>query len=174
MGGVTTPPAPIVLDGTFVLVPQHDRLKMYLFKTPTESYGFSVGSTADFQYWAGGVDDGNHEFYTARSKRLVINSTGLAVTGRISASGGFIGTSPSVSSTTNTWVSVGNSSIGCYIIRDITTGGAGQFVFYGAGGVSTIVNNMVNVEVRSNGGVFEIRITGGTSPRVFTHVAMTV
>ena len=73
---VTTPTA-IVMDGTYrTATPAFDKLKFYLFKGSTESYGFGLGGDGDVQYWAGSSSNGNHRFYTSQVERLRIAPNG--------------------------------------------------------------------------------------------------
>lgn len=73
---VATPTA-IVMDGTYrSATPAFDKLKFYLFKASTESYGFGLGGDGDVQYWAGSSSNGNHRFYTSQVERLRIAPNG--------------------------------------------------------------------------------------------------
>ena len=58
-----------------------DKLKIYLFKGATETYGFGVGGNADVQYWAGGTGTGTHKFFTGLSERMRITSSGNVLIG---------------------------------------------------------------------------------------------
>jgi hypothetical protein len=50
-----------------------DKLKIYLYNSGTEKYGFTVGSSADIQYHS----NGRHDFYISNSSVITINSSGL-------------------------------------------------------------------------------------------------
>jgi hypothetical protein len=70
-------PTSIVMDGTYRnSTPAFDKLKFYLFKASTESYGFGLGGDGDVQYWAGSSSNGNHRFYTSQVERLRIAPNG--------------------------------------------------------------------------------------------------
>jgi len=79
-GSVATPTS-VTLDGTYSSTPGWDKLKLYLYKSATESFGFGVGASADIQYWAGAAATGRHSFYTARTERVRINGTGNLLLG---------------------------------------------------------------------------------------------
>jgi hypothetical protein len=73
---VTTPTS-IVMDGTYRnSTPAFDKLKFYLYKSFTETYGFGLGGNADIQYWAGASNDGKHVFYTSQTERVRIAADG--------------------------------------------------------------------------------------------------
>lgn len=54
-----------------------DKLKLYLFKNPTQTYGLGVGQNSDMQYWAGSSSTGMHIFFTSQIERVSINSLGV-------------------------------------------------------------------------------------------------
>jgi hypothetical protein len=97
--GQTSTPSYIWLGNDFSNGATRDKLKIYLYNSGTEQYGFSVGSNADVQYHSNGI----HDFYIANSNAVRINSNGhvgigttapsqkLSVIGNIYANGGFIG-----------------------------------------------------------------------------------
>jgi hypothetical protein len=97
--GQTSTPSYIWLGNDFSNGATRDKLKIYLYNSGTEQYGFSVGSNADVQYHSNGI----HDFYIANSNAVRINSNGhvgigttapsqkLHVVGNIYANGGFIG-----------------------------------------------------------------------------------
>jgi hypothetical protein len=74
--GTTTTPTAIALDGTYTTGAAFDRLKFYLFKSSTESYGITVGDLANFQYWAGTTTTGVHQWFTSQTERMRIDSSG--------------------------------------------------------------------------------------------------
>jgi len=53
-----------------------NKLKIYLLKTVSETYGFGLGGNADIQYWAGSSSNGMHRFFTSQIERLRIDSSG--------------------------------------------------------------------------------------------------
>jgi len=80
--GSTSTPSYIWLGNDFSNGTTRDKLKIYLYNSGTEKYGFSVGSNADIQYHSNGI----HDFYISNTFSTRINSTGLAV-GTTSAPG---------------------------------------------------------------------------------------
>ena len=75
-GQVATPTA-IEMDQTYrQSPPAFDKLKLYLFKGASESYGFGLGASADVQYWAGSSSTGIHAWYTSQTERARIDSSG--------------------------------------------------------------------------------------------------
>ena len=76
VGGTATPTS-LTLDNTYRAGgPSWDALKLNLFKSATEAYGFGVGSSEDLHYYAGGASTGIHAFYTSRTERLRLTSDG--------------------------------------------------------------------------------------------------
>jgi hypothetical protein len=83
--GAVTPTA-IQMDNTFKTgTPAFDKLKFYLFKSSTESYGFNVADFSDLQYWAGSSSSGTHRFFTSQTERMRITSGGLVNIGTTTA-----------------------------------------------------------------------------------------
>lgn len=75
--GDNTTPSYLQLDGTYrVGGSLWDKLKFYLFFFGGESYGFGLGDISNLQYWAGSASTGKHEFYTSRTKRVLIDDAG--------------------------------------------------------------------------------------------------
>jgi hypothetical protein len=74
--GSTTTPTALSMDGTYASAPAWDRLKFYLFKNSTESYGLGLGVNADMQYWAGPTNDGIHTFFTRQTERMRLDNNG--------------------------------------------------------------------------------------------------
>lgn len=75
-GGSTTPTA-IRLDDTYRTGGDaFDKLKFYLYKSLTETYGFGLGDLGDIQYWAGTNSTGTHRFFTSKTERMRIASSG--------------------------------------------------------------------------------------------------
>jgi hypothetical protein len=70
--GQTSAPSYIWLGNDFSNGATRDKLKIYLYNSGTEQYGFSVGSNADVQYHSNGI----HDFYIANSPAVRINSSG--------------------------------------------------------------------------------------------------
>ena len=75
-GAVTTPTA-IRLDDTYRTGGDaFDKLKFYLYKSATETYGLGLGDLSDIQYWAGTTSTGVHRFFTSQTERMRITSGG--------------------------------------------------------------------------------------------------
>lgn len=74
-GAVTTPTA-ITMDNSYYLGAASDKLKLYLFRNGTESYGLGLGSAGDVQYWAGTSATGIHRFFTSAQERMRIDASG--------------------------------------------------------------------------------------------------
>ena len=74
-GPVTTPTA-LELDNSYSSTAGFDKLKLYLLKTGSETYGFGLGANADVQYWAGSSSTGIHRFYTSQTERAQIAANG--------------------------------------------------------------------------------------------------
>jgi hypothetical protein len=74
-GGTTTPTA-IELDDTYTTTDGFDKLKMYLYRDGSQSYGLGLGSIADVQYWAGSSSTGVHRFFTSQTERMRLNASG--------------------------------------------------------------------------------------------------
>jgi hypothetical protein len=73
---VTTPTA-ILMDGTYRNgADAFDKLKFYLYKSSTETYGLGLGGNSDLQYWSGTTSTGLHRFFTSQTERMRITSAG--------------------------------------------------------------------------------------------------
>ena len=70
--GATATPSYIWLGNDFSNGTTRDKLKIYLYNSGIEQYGFTVGSNADIQYHSNTL----HDFYTANSLSLRINGSG--------------------------------------------------------------------------------------------------
>ena len=104
--GSTATPGNILMDGSYTSTPAWNSLKFYLYKGASESYGITVGSLADVQYWAGSSTSGIHRWYTKQTEQMRIHASGgvsignttdpgatnLSVTGKI-----WVGTTSNVS-----------------------------------------------------------------------------
>jgi hypothetical protein len=108
--GSTATPTSLTLDNTYrSSSPSWDALKLNLYKSATEAYGFGVGADADLHYYAGDASSGVHAFYTSRQERLRITSAGLVG----------IGTS---SPSTNLHIGSGSGTgLGVLLSRGVTT-----------------------------------------------------
>ncbi len=116
-GGVSTPTA-IRLDDTYRTGgAAFDKLKLYLYKSSTETYGFGLGDVADLQYWAGTTSTGTHRFFTSQTERMSITSGGellIGTTSSLLASSGRGVIEINGSSSSIIGLKVGNS-IGSYL-----------------------------------------------------------
>lgn len=75
--GPSTTPTAITMDGTYRTGGNaFDKLKFYLFKSSTESYGLGLADDSDMQYWAGTTSTGNHKFFTSQTERMRITANG--------------------------------------------------------------------------------------------------
>ena len=81
--GSTSTPSYIDLGNNYSNGTTRDKLKIYLYNTGTEQYGFTVGPTSDIQYHS----NINHDFYIANSIKAKINTDGLTITGNSQISG---------------------------------------------------------------------------------------
>jgi hypothetical protein len=70
--GATATPSFIWLGNDYSNGTTRDKLKIYLYNSGTEQYGFSVGSIGDVQYHSNTI----HDFYIANGNALRINSSG--------------------------------------------------------------------------------------------------
>jgi hypothetical protein len=89
--GPTTNPTAIEIDNTYSSSAAFNRLKLYLFKGASETYGFSVGELGDIQYWAGSSYTGAHRWFTSQTERARIDSSGDFMVGKTSASDTSVG-----------------------------------------------------------------------------------
>jgi hypothetical protein len=72
-----TTPTAIQMDNSYKSgSPAFDTLKFYLFKSTSESYGFTVADQSDLQYWAGTTASGMHRWFTSQTERMRITSGG--------------------------------------------------------------------------------------------------
>jgi hypothetical protein len=70
--GSTSTPSNIWLGNDFSNGSTRDKLKVYLYNSGIEQYGFTVGSSGDVQYHSNSY----HDFYIANTLSLRINSSG--------------------------------------------------------------------------------------------------
>jgi hypothetical protein len=70
--GSTSSPSYIWLGNDYSNGTTRDKLKIYLYNSGTEQYGFSVGSLGDVQYHSNTL----HDFYTSNSLSVRINGSG--------------------------------------------------------------------------------------------------
>lgn len=73
--GSTSTPSFIWLGNDFSNGNTRDKLKIYLYNSGTEQYGFTVGSAADIQYHS----NGTHNFFIGNTFSTSINSTGIGI-----------------------------------------------------------------------------------------------
>jgi hypothetical protein len=86
-GGVSAP-TNILMDGTYRTGgAAFDALKLYLYKSSTETYGLGLGDLSDLQYWAGTTSTGVHRFFTSQTERMRITSGGSLLVGTTSDNG---------------------------------------------------------------------------------------
>jgi hypothetical protein len=71
--GAIATPYNINLGNTYSNGTTRDKLKIYLYNSGIEQYGFSVGSSGDIQYHS----NTTHDFYIANAKIATVNSTAL-------------------------------------------------------------------------------------------------
>jgi hypothetical protein len=104
-GAVTTPTA-IEMDSSYRNgSPAFDKLKFYLAKSGSETYGFGLGTNADITYWAGSSSSGIHAWYTSQTERVRITSGGDLLVGTTSALG-VTGEKVTISNNNNTVLSL--------------------------------------------------------------------
>jgi hypothetical protein len=70
--GQTATPSYIWLGNDYSNGQTRDKLKIYLYNSGTEQYGFTVGSQSDMQYHS----NQEHDFYVANSLKVRINQSG--------------------------------------------------------------------------------------------------
>jgi len=70
--GATATPSYIWLGNDYSNGTSRDKLKIYLYNSGTEQYGFSVGSIGDVQYHSNSI----HDFYVNNGNAVRINSSG--------------------------------------------------------------------------------------------------
>ena len=73
--GSTATPSYINLGLDYSNGTTKDKLKVYLYNSGGEQYGFTVGSVSDVQYHSNAI----HDFYLNNSSAVRINSTGLGI-----------------------------------------------------------------------------------------------
>ena len=88
--GQTATPTAIQMDNTYGTA-AFDKLKFYLFKGASESYGFGLGALAEVQYWAGSSSTGTHVWYTSQTERARIDSSGNLLIGKTATGVGTTG-----------------------------------------------------------------------------------
>ncbi len=70
--GQTATPSSIWLGNDYSNGQTRDKLKIYLYNSGTEQYGFTVGNQSDIQYHS----NQEHDFYVANSLKVRINQSG--------------------------------------------------------------------------------------------------
>ena len=78
--GSTATPTSLSLPSNFSNGYTRDKLKLYLYNSGTEQYGFTTGPASDIQHHS----NGTHDFYVANTKIVSINSTTFSTPGSIS------------------------------------------------------------------------------------------
>ena len=111
-GNVTTPTA-IQLDNTYRTAGDaFDKLKLYLYKSATETYGLGLGGVADLQYWAGSSSSGVHRFFTSQTERLRIFANGRIGINTTTDAGYQLDVAGSVRNTTGANFATSSGSVG--------------------------------------------------------------
>jgi hypothetical protein len=119
--GPSSSPTAIQMDSTYHLnSPAFDKLKFYLFKSSTESFGFGLGNLSDIQYWAGASSTGNHIWYTSQTERARIDSSGNLLVGltsgaKLSVSYGGNDTHFGLGANYDNYITAGSSGATCAI-----------------------------------------------------------
>lgn len=86
----STTPTAIQLDRSYrVGGDAFDKLKFYLYKDATQTYGLGLGDLADVQYWAGSASTGMHRFFTSQTERMRIFGNGRVFIGSSPVDGGY-------------------------------------------------------------------------------------
>lgn len=86
--GLTATPSYIHTGNNYSNGTTRDKLKIYLYNSGSEQYGFGVGSNSDIQYHSNGL----HDFYISNSKVVSIGSGGSVSMGALTATSGSFGT----------------------------------------------------------------------------------
>jgi hypothetical protein len=141
VSGASATPTSLTLDNTYKSgSASWDALKINLYKSATEAYGFGVGAGADLHYFAGDANSGVHVFYTSRTERARIDSSGRLLVGTSSTR--------SNDGVTPRFLLEGAQSIQALGVccNESSTPSAGAYVFLSrsrgsAVGTSTVVSN---------------------------------
>jgi hypothetical protein len=83
VSGSTATPTNINLGNSFSNGTTRDKLKIYLYNSVTEQYGFGVGGSGDIQYHSNSI----HDFYINNSNAVRINSSANLLIGATSDTG---------------------------------------------------------------------------------------
>lgn len=103
--GATATPTSVRLDTTYRnSAGNNQNLKFYLYWNGTETYGFGLNSSGIIEYHAGpsGTSTGGHDFYVGGTRRMILTSTGLDVTGELRCDTFRIDATPTAGATTPT------------------------------------------------------------------------
>jgi hypothetical protein len=85
----------------------------------------------------------------------------------VSTSGRFFGGVTTTCTIASTWYNLGvSTNSGLFVFRDGTSGGNAVFVADSSVGAVQIQNGIANFEMRYDTGQMQVRVTGGTTPRV--------